>query len=61
MNAEYPHKLTRDSMAGCRGCCSGHGHLCDYHEGFNDGVEAALLREVMSAEEFLASLEESDT
>lgn len=42
MSAEYPHKLTRDSMASCRGCCSGHGHLCEYHEGFNEGIEALL-------------------
>ena len=37
MSAEYPHKLTRDAMVGC---CGEHGHLCRFHEGFNDGVEA---------------------
>jgi hypothetical protein len=46
-------------MVGCRGCRN--GSVCDYHEAFNDGVEAILPREVMTAEEFLASLEESES
>lgn len=57
MSAEYPHKLTRDSMANCRGCCD--GVLCEFHEGFNDGVEAALTpRQVLTADELLALLGE---
>jgi hypothetical protein len=44
VSAEYPHKLTRDAM---KGCCGEHGYICEFHEGFNDGVEAlnALLDE----------------
>ena len=62
MSAEYPHKLTRDAMDGCCGDHASRGHLCQYHEGFNDGVEMALAAsEAMSAEEFLASLEESES
>lgn len=51
---EYPHELTRLSMVGCRRCKHGHGQLCDYHEGFNDGIET---RDTVTVEQFLASLE----
>lgn len=45
MSDDLADRLTRRSLALNPGCCGDdrwRGHLCQYHDGFYDGVEAAL-------------------
>lgn len=57
MSAEYPHRLTRERIAGCCGDGPSRGLLCQYHEGFNDGVEAMLTFQETVLDQMFTALE----